>query len=95
MSSCETALGREIGGEGLLGLTRGFLYAGAERVLASLWSVPDRATSEYMRLFYLNMIQKGKTPAAATRAAQLALQKNPKWKAPYYWAGFTLQGEWK
>lgn len=95
LSSCETALGREIGGEGLLGLTRGFLYAGAERVLASLWSVPDRATSEYMRLFYLNMIQKGKTPAAAMRAAQLALQKNPQWKAPYYWAGFTLQGKWK
>ena len=94
LSACQTALGKEVRGEGLMGLTRGFMYAGAPRVVASLWRVPDRGTAELMKRFYEGMLVKGLRPAAALRAAQLALRKDPRWAAPYNWAGFTLQGEW-
>jgi tetratricopeptide (TPR) repeat protein len=95
LSACKTGLGKEIKGEGLVGLTRGFLYAGAPRVVASLWKVDDRATAELMKLFYQRMLRDGLRPAAALRAAQIDMTKWPRWAAPYYWAGFTLQGEWK
>jgi CHAT domain-containing protein len=95
LSACSTALGREIHGEGLVGLTRGFQYAGARAVLVSLWEVEDRATAELMRLFYRELLQRGRTPAAALRAAQTALRRKPGWRAPYYWAGFVLQGDWR
>jgi CHAT domain-containing protein/tetratricopeptide (TPR) repeat protein len=94
LSACQTALGKEVRGEGLMGLTRGFMYAGAPRVVASLWRVPDRGTAELMKRFYEGMLVKAMPPAAALRAAQLALRKDPRWAAPYNWAGFTLQGEW-
>jgi CHAT domain-containing protein len=93
LSACRTALGKEIRGEGLIGLTRGFMYAGAARVLASLWSVEDRATAELMETFYRGMLREGLSPAAALRKAQLHLAQ--KKKSPYYWAGFSLQGEWR
>jgi len=95
LSACRTALGKEIRGEGLVGLTRGFMYAGASRVLASLWSVEDRATAELMGSLYRGMLREGLSPAAALRKAQLEMAKNPSHKSPYYWAGFSLQGEWK
>jgi CHAT domain-containing protein/Tfp pilus assembly protein PilF len=95
LSACRTALGREIRGEGLVGLTRGFQYAGARRVLVSLWEVEDRATAELMRLFYREMLERGQPPAAALRSAQLALRRQPGWQAPYYWAGFVLHGDWR
>jgi len=95
LSACKTGLGKEIKGEGLVGLTRGFLYAGAPRVVASLWKVDDRATAELMKLFYQRMLRDGLRPAAALRSAQIDMWKQPRWAAPYYWAGFTLQGEWK
>jgi CHAT domain-containing protein len=95
LSACKTGLGKDIKGEGLVGLTRGFLYAGAPRVVASLWKVDDRATAELMKLFYQRMLRDGLRPAAALRSAQIDMQKHPRWAAPYYWAGFTLQGEWK
>jgi len=95
LSACETALGKEIAGEGLVGLTRGFMYAGAPRVIASLWEVDDVATSELMAHFYRGILQQGKTPAAALRQAQLELRKQKRWNAPYYWGAFTLQGEWR
>lgn len=95
LSACETALGKEIRGEGLIGLTRGFMYAGATRVLASLWKVDDVATAELMARFYKAMEQQGLRPAAALRRAQLAMRRQKRWVAPYYWAGFQLQGEWK
>jgi hypothetical protein len=95
LSACKTGLGKEIKGEGLVGLTRGFLYAGAPRVVASLWKVDDRATAELMKLFYQRMLRDGLRPAAALRKAQIDMWKRPRWSAPYYWAGFTLQGEWK
>jgi CHAT domain-containing protein/tetratricopeptide (TPR) repeat protein len=95
LSACRTALGQEIRGEGLVGLTRGFMYAGAARVLASLWSVEDRATAELMGELYRGMLRQGLSPAAALRRAQLAMLKSPSHRAPFYWAGFSLQGEWR
>lgn len=94
LSGCETALGREVRGEGLLGLTRGFLYAGASRVMASLWNVRDRATAELMEAFYRELLQNGRPPAAALREAQLSLLRTPRWRDPYFWAPFVLQGDW-
>jgi CHAT domain-containing protein len=95
LSACETGLGEEVRGEGLVGLTRGFMYAGSPRVVVSLWSVSDRATSELMTKFYQKMLQGGLKPAAALRAAQLELWQQKQWQAPFYWAAFTLQGEWR
>ncbi|MDQ6785886.1 MAG: CHAT domain-containing protein [Acidobacteriota bacterium] len=95
LSACQTALGKDIKGEGLIGLTRGFMYAGAPRVVASLWKVDDAATAELMRLFYQKMLKENARPAAALRAAKLEMAQNARWSAPYYWAAFTLQGEWK
>jgi CHAT domain-containing protein/tetratricopeptide (TPR) repeat protein len=95
LSACETALGKEIRGEGLVGLTRAFMYAGAPRVVATLWRVPDSATAELMKQFYTGMIRQGLPPAAALRQAQVSLSREKQWSAPYYWAGFTLQGDWK
>ena len=95
LSACQTALGKDVRGEGLLGLTRGFMYAGASSVMASLWKVDDESTAELMRQFYTNMLQKGMTPAVALRAAQNSIRQRPEWQAPYYWAGFTLQGEYR
>jgi CHAT domain-containing protein/tetratricopeptide (TPR) repeat protein len=95
LSACQTALGKEVKGEGLVGLTRGFMYAGAERIVVSLWAVSDEATAEVMKRFYEGMLKRGMRPAAALRAAQLATWKSSYWEAPYYWAGFILQGEWR
>jgi CHAT domain-containing protein len=95
LSACQTGLGKEIRGEGLVGLTRGFMYAGAARVVVSLWSVDDEATSDLMSRFYSRMIRDGLPPAAALRAAQIEMLKQPGWEAPYFWAAFVLQGEWK
>ena len=94
LSACRTALGEEVKGEGLIGLTRGFLYAGAPRVVATLWEVDDRTTSEAMKQFYQGLLGRGERPAEALRAAQIALWKSKGWDAPYYWAAFTLEGEW-
>ncbi len=95
LSACQTALGKEIRGEGLVGLTRGFMYAGAPRVVASLWQIDDRATAEFMKRFYEGMLGQKLRPAAALRAAQASMSKDPRWHEPHYWAAFTLQGEWK
>jgi len=95
LSACETGLGKEISGEGLVGLTRGFMYAGASRVMASLWKVSDAATAQLMAEFYRAMAKDGLPPAAALRQAQLQMLKQRRWRSPYYWAGFQVQGEWK
>lgn len=95
LSACQTGLGKEIRGEGLVGLTRGFMYAGAARVVVSLWSVDDEATSMLMANLYSHMLRDGMPATAALRAAQIEMLKQPKWQAPYYWAAFVLQGEWK
>jgi CHAT domain-containing protein/Tfp pilus assembly protein PilF len=96
LSACQTGLGKEIKGEGLIGLTRGFMYAGAPRIVASLWKVDDRATSELMKRFYQGMLgPEALSPAGALRQAQLSIWKERQWRTPYYWAAFVLQGEWK
>lgn len=93
LSACQSGLGKEIRGEGLVGLTRGFMYAGAARVVVSLWNVNDRATADLMSEFYRQMLRAGQRPAAALRSAQVALWKQKQWSAPYFWAAFVLQGE--
>jgi CHAT domain-containing protein len=95
LSACQTALGQDIKGEGLIGLTRGFLYAGAPRVLATLWEIDDRVTAEAMKKFYEGMLGRAERPAEALRAAQIALWKSRGLEAPYYWAAFNLEGEWR
>ncbi len=93
LSACETGLGKEIKGEGLIGLTRGFMYAGSPRVVVSLWNVNDLATAELMKLFYRGMLVEHRTPAAALRVAQIAMWKQRRWQSAYYWAPFVIQGE--
>jgi CHAT domain-containing protein/Tfp pilus assembly protein PilF len=95
LSASETGLGKRVDGEGLIGLTRGFMYAGASRVVSSMWKVDDAATAELMQHFYEAMEKEGMTPAAALRKAQFEMWEQKRWKAPYYWAAFQLQGEWK
>ena len=95
LSACQTALGKDVRGEGLVGLTRAFMYAGSPTVVASLWTVPDRSTAELMRIFYRGMLMENLRPSAALRRAQIALWKDSRWTRAYYWAAFTLQGEWK
>ena len=95
LSGCRTALGEEMQGEGLVGLTRGFMYAGAPRVIASLWPVEDRATARLMESFYQALWRDGLPAAAALRQAQLQLSAERRWRDPYYWASFVLQGEWR
>lgn len=96
LSACQTALGKEIRGEGLVGLTRAFMFAGAPTVVASLWRVDDVATAELMKRFYEGMLGPRKLrPAAALREAQVDVAKQERWRDPYYWAAFVLQGEWR
>jgi CHAT domain-containing protein len=96
LSGCETALGKDIKGEGLVGLTRGFMYAGAPRVVASLWQVKDYATANLMSRFYKKTFgPQQQRPAAAMRAVQVEMWREKKWPSPYYWAGFIVQGEWR
>lgn len=95
LSGCETALGEKLRGEGLVGLTHGFLHAGATHVLSSLWNVRDRATAELMKAFYRGLFHDNLTPAAALRQAQVSLWRQHEWRSPYFWAGFVLQGDWR
>lgn len=94
LSACQTGLGKEARGEGLIGLTRGFMYAGVARVVASLWRINDRAAAELMRYFYEAIFQRHATPAEALRAAQIKMWQTGEWRFPHYWAAFVLEGEW-
>ena len=95
LSACETGLGKEIQGEGLVGLTRGLMYAGAERLVVSLWQVSDEGTAVFMQEFYKQMLQNGKSANQALRATQLKMWKDEKWRNPNYWAAFAFLGEWE
>jgi CHAT domain-containing protein len=95
LSGCRTALGKEVRGEGLIGLTRGFQYAGASRVVASLWRVEDLATASLMVRFYRGLWIEKLPPAAALRAAQLWVSQQRRWRDPYFWAAFVLEGDWR
>jgi len=94
LSACSSGLGKDVKGEGLIGLTRGFMYAGASSVVASLWKVDDEATAELMKHFYYAMFRKGLAPPAALRDAQLVMARDKRWQSPYYWAGFVIQGRY-
>ncbi|MEZ2251437.1 CHAT domain-containing protein [Microcoleus sp.] len=95
LSACQSGIGQNIKGEGMVGLTRGFMYAGAQRMVVSLWNVDDEGTAVLMQKFYQKMLQQKLSPATALRAAQMEMMEQDKWNSPYYWAAFTLQGEWK
>ncbi len=96
LSGCRTGLGKEIEGEGLMSLTRGFMYAGASRVIVSAWEVQDRSSARLMVKFYRHLLgPKRLSAAAALRAAQIEMLRDKQFAAPYFWAGFTLQGEWR
>jgi CHAT domain-containing protein/tetratricopeptide (TPR) repeat protein len=95
LSACDTALGKEIKGEGLVGITRGFMYSGAKSVIASLWQVDDRATSDLMKRLYEKMLKENLSPSNALRQAQLLMLKNKATSNPYYWSAFTIQGDVK
>jgi CHAT domain-containing protein len=92
LSACRTGLGRSVEGEGLIGLTRGFIYS--KSVVASLWKVEDEATAELMKAFYTSLLRDGLPPAAALRSAKQVVRRQDRWRSPYYWAGFVLQGEY-
>jgi len=95
LSGCETALGEQIEGEGIVGLTRAFMYAGASKVMASLWKVSDMATAQLMADFYKAMEKDGMRPAAALRRAQVRMWQEKQWRSPYFWAAFQIQGDWQ
>lgn len=95
LSACSTAAGKNVPGEGPIGLARAFMHAGAPRVVASLWQVNDSATAELMKRFYRGMWIDGLSAAAALRRAQQQLAALPRWASPYFWAGFVLQGDWQ
>jgi CHAT domain-containing protein len=95
LSACQTGLGKDVRGEGLVGLSRGFIYAGASTVVASLWKVDDRASSQLMTQFYKGMFEEGLTSSAALRKAKVNMWNQPRYRAPFYWAAFVLQGEYK
>jgi CHAT domain-containing protein/tetratricopeptide (TPR) repeat protein len=95
LSACQTARGKEVRGEGVIGLTRGFLYSGAQRVVSSLWSVDSLATSELMTHFYRSRLRQGLRPAAALRLAQLAMWRQRGRQSPHFWGAFILHGDWE
>ena len=101
LSACETGLGKEKRGEGVMGLTRAFMYAGAPTVGVSLWSVADNSTAELMTDFYKRLLvspantSASVSASAAMRDAQLAMIAGKKYSAPFYWAPFVLVGDWR
>jgi len=96
LSACETGLGKEKRGEGVMGLTRAFMYAGAPTVGVSLWSVADKSTADLMTDFYKRLLTTGDatTTSGALRGAQLAMISGKKYSSPFYWAPFVLVGDW-
>lgn len=93
LSGCKTGLGKDVRGEGLIGLTRGFMYAGASRMMVSLWDINDEATAELMSQFYKNLLGKKMKPAQALREAQLTFLKDKRFSNPYFAMAFTIHGE--
>jgi CHAT domain-containing protein len=95
LSACETGLGKERRGEGVIGLTRAFMYAGAPTVGVSLWSVADKSTAELMPEFYGRLLASGEGAPAAMRASQLAMITRKRYSAPFYWSPFVIVGDWQ
>jgi CHAT domain-containing protein len=94
LSSCDSALGKDMQSEGIIGLPRAFLYAGAKSVIASLWKVNDEATARMMSALYAR-IKNGESPGSALRNAQLEMARDERWRKPYYWAAFAVQGDYR
>ena len=94
-SACQTALGKDVRGEGLIGMSRGFFYAGSNRIVASLWKVDDSATAEFMKRFYTNHLQKGMSASKALQQTKNEMKKIKRYQSPYYWSAFTLLGDWQ
>jgi len=92
LSACDTALGRELRGEGLMGFMQGFFYAGSRNLLTSLWRIPDQATAELMARFYEFLLTKDLSPADALGAAQREMAATRRWRDPYFWGAFVLVG---
>ena len=92
LSACETGLGQQVRGEGLVGFTRAFFYAGARSLAVSLWLVPDTSTPELMRALYVRL-QRGESKAEALRHAKLAMIAGERYAHPFYWAPFVLVGD--
>ncbi|HEX6833504.1 MAG TPA: CHAT domain-containing protein, partial [Rudaea sp.] len=95
LSVCDSTRERGRGAEGMFGLSRAFFYAGARRLLVSLWPVDDQASAQFMASFYRHLIDKKQPPQEALRSAQIQMRDDPRWRAPYYWAGFVLHGDWQ
>lgn len=95
LSVCDSAVGKDVGSEGPANLARAFFYAGARRVIATLWPVDDRASVAFMRELYNGILGHGLAPQDALTRAQRELQQNPRWRAPHYWAPFVLEGDWQ
>jgi CHAT domain-containing protein len=94
LAACETGLGQTVRGEGLIGLTRAFQYAGARSVVVSLWQVNDASTADFMNTFYREL-RRGATKDVALQKAMIAVATKPKWRHPFYWSAFTLVGDWR
>ncbi|MFM8911870.1 MAG: CHAT domain-containing protein [Flammeovirgaceae bacterium] len=92
LSACETGLGNNANGEGLMGLGRAFFYAGARNLLVSLWKVPDRSTALFMVDFYQTLFVRRLSMASSLRAAKLKMIKSSEYHSPHYWAPFVLIG---
>lgn len=95
LSACQTALGKDVRGEGLIGLSRGFLYAGSKRIVASLRKVDDAETAEFMKRFYKNHLQNKMHASKALQQTKIEMKKTRRYQSPYYWIAFTLLGDWK
>ncbi|HEY6986137.1 MAG TPA: CHAT domain-containing protein [Rhodanobacteraceae bacterium] len=95
LSVCDSAVGKSVGAEGASTLARAFFYAGTRRVVASLWPVDDRASVAFMRAFYRALLQQGRRPQDALVDAEHEMQREARWRAPYYWSGYVLQGDWR
>jgi CHAT domain-containing protein len=92
LSACDSGLGSRSKGDEIVGLTRAFLYAGSPAVVATLWAIDDAASETLMKIFY-QRLRQGDTAAEALRAAQLEVNRNPRWRSPYFWAAFSLIGD--
>lgn len=95
LSACDTGIGKEVKGEGVMSLNNAFLQAGAKTVVSSLWKVDDTATKILMTEFYRGLSYDGLTPSAALRNAQIKMYRDPMFQSPFFWASFTTQGDFK
>lgn len=93
LSACQTGIGKEVIGEGMLGFTYAFMSIGATKLITTLWDIDDESTSALMTIFY-QKLATGKKPAEALREAQIEIMQQEKWANPFYWAGFTFTGDW-